>query len=245
MSELFDVPGFRLKYVTIDAMHCIDLGTAQYCLGNVLYELFIHVGGSSTKPEKALASVLFLIRLASRQVGYRFPPLNALTLGMIKSGAKPPRLKAKAAETRRMVPVVLCMLENFFPKATLLELTRYQCVQSLNDIYKTMESWGPGSVETIGRLGRQHVILYSQLGMTYSLCKPWVFWRLYPKHHLMLHLLEEQVATADNPRFCWSYQDESEIGLAVTVAESTHVRGMGKLVLQKYRHWLGDSFDVL
>ena len=84
VSSLFSIPGFKLSYIGIDWMHTVDLGIAQYAIGNVLWELFKHTGGLVTRPGQSLASLLTMIRLASKNIGQTSRPLNSLTLGMIK-----------------------------------------------------------------------------------------------------------------------------------------------------------------
>jgi hypothetical protein len=85
VSVLFNFPGFVLEFVSIDLMHCCDLGILQYLLGNVLFELFLKIGGVITRPDEHIGDLLFLIRCASKGVGMKSPPINALTLAMIKA----------------------------------------------------------------------------------------------------------------------------------------------------------------
>ena len=113
VSQALDIPGFRLSYVTIDAMHVIDLGTAQYCAGNAMFEMFQHLGGVASRPQHGLASLLLLIKMAARQHGMPSASLNALTIGMLKMSGKPLRLKAKAAETRHTIAALAFALKHF------------------------------------------------------------------------------------------------------------------------------------
>ena len=131
------------------------------------------------------------------------------------------------------------MLENFFPCDSEHAILRKRCLQSFDDIYQVMQNWGEGSSSDIGRLGRLHLTLHNMLAEESMgpWSEGWMFWRVYPKHHLMLHLLESQVALSDNPLLSWAYRDENEIGLAACVAETAHPRGLGRLLLEKYRHW--------
>ena len=148
-----------------------------------------------------------------------------------KVDSKPPRLKAKAAETRNMVPVICFTLPNFFPGVTEHEKLRLQCMNLLNAMYEEMLAWGPTSPAKLAKLGRQHGLLYAELGLPHADNIELCFWRMYPKHHLMIHLVE----SGDNPRACWCYADEGEIGVAVKIAQSVHVLTLGKALLDKYR----------
>ena len=55
-----------------------------------------------------------MIRTASRQVAVDLqPPINHLTLTMIKQPKKGPKFKLKAAEARHMLPVTESILKHF------------------------------------------------------------------------------------------------------------------------------------
>ena len=85
------------------------------------------------------------------------------------------------------------------------------------------------------RKGRQHLLLYQQLSLNALETKPEGYdWRLFPKHHLWLHTLED---TEANPRDEWCYADESEIGKCADLAESMHANSLHRGVLEKYRCW--------
>ena len=93
VSEIFDLPGFRFEHISIDAMHCIDLGVAQYCLGNILYELFRTLGGQMKKADPALSKLMVMFKLAAKSLGGKKAPIGSLTIGMIKPDGRPPRFK--------------------------------------------------------------------------------------------------------------------------------------------------------
>ena len=84
VSQLFSLPGFQLEYVSIDLMHCCDLGCAQFVLGNIMWELFRHIGGIRDKPDEHIADLILLIKQSSRHLGMAVPPINALTLTMFR-----------------------------------------------------------------------------------------------------------------------------------------------------------------
>ena len=64
---------------------------------------------------------------------------------------------------------------------------------------------------------------------------PLMFWRMIPKHHLVLHVCEDQVLAMDNPRDIWCYGDEHQIGRAATVASELHPRTVSKIIMERYR----------
>ena len=71
----------------------------------------------------------------------------------------------------------------------------------------------------VATAGRQHNILYGSLAVAHleSLPADTVLekYRVFPKHHQMMHLLEEEALYNGNPMPFWCYADEREIGLAV------------------------------
>lgn len=106
ISEIFTIPGFRFEFLSLDFMHVVDLGVAQYCVGNIMFELFLELGGLVTKPDLALGKLLFLLKMASKTLGNKDPPIGTLTIGMIKPDGKPPRFKVCACKLlkHKMVP---------------------------------------------------------------------------------------------------------------------------------------------
>ena len=116
ISARFGFPGFDMKYCTIDLMHVADLGINVYHRGCILFELFVRMGGLITNPGQTLGELTTLMKAASKAVGQDRPPLIRITWGMIRSkGASYPKLRAKASESRHLVPVVLHMLRHYFP----------------------------------------------------------------------------------------------------------------------------------
>ena len=72
-------------------------------------------------------------------------------------------------------------------------------------------------------------------GLAAARGRPQVLYRFYPKHHLFLHVVEEQPAQSGNPALSWCYGDESAIGDAIKVAESAHPATLHRLVMVKQR----------
>ena len=237
VSGLFKLPGFLPSFISADRMHAADPGISQYLVGNVMFELYTFMGGTmqGTDANRAiLAQLLWMIRLASKSLRQLKPPINNLTLGMFKRPAKSPKMQAKAAECRHLVPCVLFILSNLVPLASPHEKTRQQRVMHLAAVYAELQNWTEGSGAKIAEHGRRHCLLYAEMGRRAEQ-DPWVVWRVYPKHHLFLHIVEEQVGAEGNPKDSWCYLEEDAIGRAVSIAESGHASTLQKLVIQKHR----------
>ena len=48
-STIFDIPCSSVEYVKVDWMHTVCLGALQYVCDNVMWELFVVVGGTMNK----------------------------------------------------------------------------------------------------------------------------------------------------------------------------------------------------
>ena len=183
------------------------------------------------------SELMCLVRVSAKQMGIE-APINHLTLGMFKTDGKAPKFKLKAAEARRMVKFVFYMLANFFPSQNAHDELRLQCVKHLHEMYMELECWNDDSPPKVVASGRRHCLLYAELTKTVeqeNASRNWCRWKLYPKHHLFLHCLEDQVLQSGNPRDNWCYLDEGSIGHAVKIAESAHVTTLHRVVIQKHR----------
>ena len=85
---VFQWPGFQtlgLVLIQADLMHTGCLGVVQYVCGNILYELFLELGGVYSNPLQTMCILETYIRQASKAVGLKQSALNHLTIGMIKA----------------------------------------------------------------------------------------------------------------------------------------------------------------
>ena len=239
VSSVFSWPGFTLQNVVLDWMHMVDLGVAQACLGNILVELFrsAAVGGLFTNPTQGLTRLQTMLNDCAVQLGTAVP-FSKMTLSMIRGEDNRPRLKLKAAKTKALAPIVLKVLETHFPPASDREQRRFSCLEFLVLSYQELDGWSASSAARLEELCRRHVLLYTSLAReavsVEGVGDNWCSWRFYPKHHMLLHLTGEQIRRYGNPRLFWCYSDEGSIGIAVTLAESTHVRTLVQACWQKY-----------
>ena len=128
VSGLFDLPGFLASFITIDVMHCIDLGILQYLLGNVLYEIFIEMGGRITRPGETIADIMILIKKSNRDIGQAAPPINLMSFPMIKADKKEPKLKLKGSEGRNLLPCIVHMCQKYLPPKSAYQSLRLECM---------------------------------------------------------------------------------------------------------------------
>ena len=103
---IFDLPGVGLEVICIDVLHALDLGFTQDVLGNILWEYLasgLCVGRSLDARVKSLWA-----QWKEHQKTYKTPcKLQGLTKEMIKLDKKPPKLRAKGAETRILLFIMI------------------------------------------------------------------------------------------------------------------------------------------
>ena len=138
--------------------------------------------------------------------------------------------------------------------------------KALNSVYLELYNWGPESAQKVASFGRKHILLYAELSKEFMLSPSfhtlgYTMYKMYPKHHLMIHLVEDtgetnsylnierinctigtlhaapedQMRDHGNLKSHWCYPDEASIGLAVKLAESCHPLTLQKVVIQKHR----------
>ena len=102
VSPVWRIPGFRLSVVRLDWLHVVDLGVAADCVGNIFWMLQSRMpGGTVDKRVSALFAEICKYYKDTKCAD----KLSTLTETMIRKNAhSPPKLKAKGAETRRLVP---------------------------------------------------------------------------------------------------------------------------------------------
>ena len=239
ISKLFSVPGFILEFVLGDLMHMSCLGVLPLVLGNVLFEIFISMGGEITKPSAVLDALLVLLKIGARNSGVE-PPFTSLSMSMIRAPGKSPKLRCKAAKCRATLKCVLFVLKYLRPPENEYQEIRLALLQHFADMYRLLEEWskdeskihhGPLAAES----GRKMLLLFTQLSLRQPAGKWLQYWRPVPKCHAMLHCLEEQVSVCGNPRDAWNYLDESTMGDLIDLAESVHPSCVHLKVMEKTR----------
>ena len=216
-SPLFKCPNFTLDMVTIDVRHCMDLGVAQDTLGSLFWlSCQTHFPGRAFKDR--VGALWETLRTYYRN-HTTANQLQALTPEMIKRGGKAPKLRAKGAETRGLVPFgfVLATLMHEADPSSYNEAV-VKLLARLLDLYM-ITPCGEWHAEVASKSCREFLLLYAVLQRQAEFEGIWV---VKPKFHLMQELFEFQGPYIGNPRFFWCYRDESFVGLIGTIA---HPRG--------------------
>lgn len=236
-SVFWSIPGMTASKLVLDLMHVGCLGIVQYFLGNLFLELYFKLGGNSneTKSRQVLGEIVLMVKHCTKMAGLKKTPLNNLTLAMLRPDGKDPRLKLKAADSRHMVMVAYYLFMHIQPAQGSYETMRFHCLEALYLFYeavKARDSLG------YGKLARKHVMLYCELAkarhyVPFEYCR----YRHYPKHHLFIHLAEEDPELHGCPIDSWNYTDESTIGICVkSVGDcAQNASAIQRTAIDKYR----------
>ena len=141
----------------------VDLGCAQLALGNVLFEMFRspEVSGLITSPNGGLSRLMTYLKDGAAALNVALP-FTKMKLSMIRNGNGQPSLHLKAAKTRRLLPIVIKMLELHFPAAVGSRAARrHMCLQCLSEAYAELDAWRDGSAERLEDACRRHLLLYA------------------------------------------------------------------------------------
>lgn len=197
-SPLFGAPCFRSSAVLIDWLHAADQGILLHFLASLFKHMLGKLVGSNAKEQcKSLWLEL--------QLYYRANPcssrLDNLTLSMLGKSGKPPKLRARAAEARFLMPFAVELARRYLSPANAFEDTMLNCTLQLNGCYNNLSA-AAFSAQSLREHSRKFAILY--VAMETLACDKQK-WHVTPKLHLFQELCEE---TGTCPSLTWTYRDE-------------------------------------
>jgi hypothetical protein len=140
-----------------------------------------------------------------------------LRLSMFMGGDSGPKLKAKAAEARLLVPFAVEACEKMLDDTNPIHRAVKHAAKELNACYQCLAG-ASFSVESIRDHCRRFCLLMVSLE-TITGGKDSLDWRVKPKLHLFQELCE---FLETNPSMTWCYRDEDFGG---TLAALAHSRG--------------------
>ena len=127
-------------------------------------------------------------------------PLRRFTLTKIKSRKRAPKLKAKAAQARKLLPFAMMLVAEFRLVDGAFGEHRFQCLLQLCDIYELANKTELTDEELTQWRWKASLFLYHYVSCGF---------RVYPKFHYSFHM-PEQIARSGVPRSFWVYSDESK-----------------------------------
>jgi hypothetical protein len=205
---LFSLPLFGPHRILVDWLHTADLGCAADAVGNVWYACLQWLGANRTEQVAALWTRLQAFYEAN-EVG---PQLDSLTLLLIKQRGQPPKLRTKAARVRAAVPFTAALAAEFADRSETMA-TIAHLAGHLARVYECLDAavW-PAAEEATA--ARRFALLYATLEQ--QAVDP--LWRIKPKLHLFVELIEYVAPLEGNPRTYWTYRDEDYGGQLAKLA---------------------------
>ena len=216
--------GLTCFNIMIDILHAWDQGVWSHLAGSflkdVIFDSYKHLPRHA-----ALAEVWQKIQTYYAVLNTRVR-LSNLTLAMIVGDAlKPdsnwPKLKAKAAETRHLIPI-LCQIAEDLNDGSSHAKHRYETLKQATNLQKIIELEGMFMSQT----AQECLVSSSKAFLVhYSCLKVWanennfVGYHVVPKFHMGLVHLPTQ-ASFLNPRFFWTYKAEDWVGRNALIAHS-------------------------
>ena len=215
-SPLFGLPGFLLIMVCIDVLHALDLGVTQDLLGNLFWESLDCLWGDLRNKDLRFIE----LKKSIKEYYKTFKPptqIDSITQEMVKKEKKPPKLKAKGAETRHLVPFGLQLATEMYAKnPTLHYKTILQAMAHMMDFYMAM-SLPVFDADLAARSSRGCCEMFGALAREAARADK-IMWKEKPKMHLFRELGEYQAYELGNPAEFWSYKDEDFMGLVSKIA---------------------------
>ncbi|CAE7201968.1 unnamed protein product [Symbiodinium sp. CCMP2592] len=192
MSAVWQFPNFCLKVIRLDWLHIMDLGCAADAAGNVLYHLQSKMPASNIT--KRTGELYKEISQEYKNQGVASDRLATLTETMYrKEAGKAPKLKAKGAETRKLIPILDAVCRKFLDSSGDLDSVVLACISLVLACYAALdvEPYDPSLMEReVRRFALQYVSLRDHFGDN-------IAWRVKPKLHLLLHLSQSPTCPKD------------------------------------------------
>lgn len=212
-STLFQSPGLDMSHFMVDWLHTADLGVAADAIGNLFDEIVALLPGQTRK----LRVGALWARIKTYYAETRPPAqLQGLTPEMIRVEQKAPKLRAKAAQCRYLIPFAAALAAEFADGSE-HRRTVASVMAFLLDTCMCL-STVPYDADAAAIAARKFCLLYSSLEQEALRDGQPAKWRVKPKHHLFVELLEFTAPEAGSPALFWTYADESWGGVLAKAA---------------------------
>ena len=201
VSGLFAIPGFGTECLKIDWLHCVDLGLSCDYIASLFWYIIMTKIDGATKHIRC--SKLFAEIKKFYEANNSDTRLPKLVPGMLraeqKGKLKSPKLRAKAGETRCLIPCQLLLAKKFLDASQPQEHTMILASEHLAAMYACLSAWDP---EAFARSSQKFLLLLAALETNFLQSK---MFRVKPKSHQIVELSRN----GTNPICTWNYRDES------------------------------------
>ena len=139
---LLMVVGFRLECFMVDSLHAVDLGFWCHVVGNIFWHLAVRrrVFGGTTQ-SSAISNLWDDLTLWYKRTKCPYRLQSKLTENNLRSKSGFPKLKAKAAQARKLAPYLLLLAETYFSNDSEEEKLMFAIVRCMNRYYEIVQ-WG-------------------------------------------------------------------------------------------------------
>ena len=206
VAPLFGAPRVSTSTISVDRMHCVELGVAQDVVGHILWEC-IHKAGvlPGHNQNDRLASLNDELKTWYDRAKPS-NPIHRLTKKMIRRDGEQPKLRSKAAESRG--------IQGFAKELALKFAEVYPSQCALKIVYaidallacSAAVSSVPFDVQELQRTGNAFLEACSWL---HNFSEDDNLWRMKPKHHMFKHMIAEVAPKQGSPNLYWCWADES------------------------------------
>ena len=231
---LFKIEGFTIECVCIDVLHCLDQGMSLHIIGNVFNDILKrHALAANRKQGAQQIYNLYRAWCKENKVHYRIS--SVFKPETIRQRGEPPKFRCKAAQARHIVPFVVKLAKEH-DDGTRHDRLKIACVEALADFYEMIEvkprRFTDDDMQQASLLMKVVCSCYASLAKEANEAGLYE-WRMVPKLHLCLHLVDYTIPLWGNPRFYWTYADEDLVGHVIEVAQSYHPLTMPAIALFK------------
>ena len=196
-NPLLEIPGWGILSICIDVLHCLYLGVAQGWVVASLWHLLRLNMWRLNRFDLTLARIKSQLFSYYKRRRGQVTPVQAVTLKMLGTSAKPARQPFKGAETKGLIDFIVDLLTTHAPISELLVAGRHlQRLIHLLDTSPIVPSFEVCS--EMRRSGVQFLLHGLRGGM-----------RPVPKMHQLLHFLHRHLRMHGNPTYNANWLDES------------------------------------
>ena len=241
---IFQVPGVSSWSVCFDMLHCLDCnGVGSLLVASCLHQLLFEAGGGAARANQKLVLLWRRVQELYKEFDVK-ERLSHLHLNMVCYPKSPHAnfmfFKAKAAETRHLVPM-LAKVAQEMDTGSEVSKHRIAALHCLTLFYQVCDSRPMFMHPDAARKAQQ--LMEALLGNYFWLHKEAIanskhLYKYVPKCHYSWHLA--YTARWMNPRFTWTYKCESWVGkisfLACSCAHGTSLAKLSIPVAEKYRY---------
>ena len=228
VSPLMEAPCISNSIFMCDWLHAVDLGIAQDFVGNVFKYAVKQKKVDGSNEDLRAGEIFIQLQAWYKRTGCT-EKLNNLKKTMLWKDNKPPKLKAKGAETRGLIPFCEEFCVNNFSTSDEFENTIIQAAKRLHACYVCAKA-DEFDVSTLKRESTMFCILYAALEKTSA---DSISFRVKPKMHLFQEFTQNSFGRPTS-----TYRDEDFGGTLASIGRSKggHVTpsAMGQRVFVKF-----------